>query len=63
MTILQDNDEPNMIEKDLLYSNKDKWRNALKDDMESMKENQVWKLVELSKGRKAIRNRWVLTVK
>ena len=31
--------------------------------MESMKENQVWKLVELSKGRKAIGNKWVLTIK
>ena len=31
--------------------------------MESMKENQVWKLVELLKWRKAIKNKWVLTVK
>ena len=63
MTILQDNDEPNTIEEALSSPNKDKWRNALEDEMESMKENQVWKLVELSKGRKAIGNRWVLTVK
>ena len=63
MTILQDNDEPNTIEEALSSLNKDKWRNALEDKMESMKENQVWKVVELSKGRKAIRNRWVLTIK
>ena len=31
--------------------------------MESIKENQVWKLVELSKGCKAIGNKWVLIVK
>ena len=63
MTILQDNDEPNTIEEALSSPNKDKWRNALEDEMESMKQKQVWKLVELSKRRKAIRNRWVLTIK
>ena len=63
MTILQDNDEPNTIEEALSSLNKDKWRNALDDEMESMKENRVWKLVELSKGRKAIRNIWVLMIK
>ena len=35
----------------------------MEDKMESMKENQVWKLIELSKGCKAIGNRWVLMVK
>ena len=63
MTILQDNDEPNTIEEALSSLNKDKWRNALEDEMESMKENQVWKLVELPKRRKVIGNRWVLTIK
>ena len=63
MTILQNNNEPNTIDKALSFSNKEEWRNALKDEMESMKENQVWKLVELPKGQKAIRNRQVLTVK
>ena len=63
MTILQYNDEPNTIDEALLSPNKEKWRNALEDKMESMKENQVWKLVELLKWRKAIKNRWVLIVK
>ena len=52
-----------MIEEALSSSNKEKWKNALEDEMESMKENQVWKLVQLPKGRKAIRNIWVLTIK
>ena len=39
MTILQDNDEPNTIEEALSSPNKDKWRNALEDNMESMKKN------------------------
>ena len=53
----------NQIEEVLSSSNKDKWRNALKDEMESMKENQVWKLVELPKRHKDIGNRWVVTIK
>ena len=57
MIILEDNDEPNTIEEALSSPNKDKWRNVLEDEMVSMKENQVWKLVELSKGRKAIGNK------
>ena len=63
MTILQDNDEPNTIKEALSSPNKNKWRNVLEDEMESVKENQVWKLVELLKRRKTIRNKWVLTVK
>ena len=57
------NDEPNMIEEALSSPNKDKWKNALEDKMELMKENQVWKLLELLKGWKSIGNKWVLIVK
>ena len=57
MTILQDNDESKTIEEAFSSPNKDKWKNALEDEMELMKENQVWRLVELSTRRKAIRNR------
>ena len=49
MTIIQDNDEPNMIKEALSSPNKEKWKNALEDETESMKENQVSKLVELLK--------------
>ena len=31
--------------------------------MESMKVNQVWSLVDLPSGRKAIRNKWILKIK
>ena len=61
--ILQDNDEPKTIEEVLLSPNKEEWRKALGDEMESMKENQVWKLVDLLKGHKSIGNKWVLIIK
>ena len=49
MTILQDNNEPTTIEEALSFFNKKEWINVLEDEMESVKENQIWKLVELSK--------------
>ena len=35
----------------------------MKEEMESMRSNQVWELVDLSKGCKASGNKWVLKIK
>ena len=35
----------------------------MEEEIESMRSNQVWKLVDLPKGRKAIGNKWVLKIK
>ena len=35
----------------------------MNDEMESMRTNQVWDLVDLSSRRKAIENKWVLKIK
>ena len=42
---------------------KEKWKVALEDEMESLKVNQVWTLVDLPSGRKAIGNKWILKLK
>ena len=39
------------------------WYNAMKDEMNSMANNQVWDLVELPKGAKAIGCKWVFKTK
>ena len=39
------------------------WHNAMKDEMDSMAFNQVWDLVLLPSGVKAIRFRWVFKTK
>ena len=36
------------------YKESNLWYNAMKDEMDSMASNQVWDLVELPKGVKAI---------
>ena len=35
----------------------------MKEEIESMKVNQVWSLVDLPLGRKAIGNKWILKIK
>jgi len=36
-----------------------KWRNAMKTEIKSLKDNQVWDLVELPPGRKTVGSKWV----
>jgi Reverse transcriptase (RNA-dependent DNA polymerase) len=36
---------------------------AMEEEMESMRSNNIWELVDLPEGRKAIGNKWVLKIK
>jgi Reverse transcriptase (RNA-dependent DNA polymerase) len=36
---------------------------AMEEEIESMRLNNVWELVDLPEGRKAIENKWVLKIK
>jgi len=39
------------------------WMNAMRDELDSMAKNDVWELVDLPHGRKAIGNKWFFKVK
>ena len=39
------------------------WRSAMNDEVESLHERKVWELVDLPKGRRTIKGRWVFAVK
>ena len=41
----------------------DKWLEAMKSEMGSMYENQVWTLVDLPNDRKAVENNWIFKKK
>lgn len=43
--------------------NSEKWKCAMNAEMQSLKENQTWTLVDLPDGRKAINNKWVFKTK
>ena len=59
----QDDDEPKTIKEALECPTKEKWKVALEEEIESIKVNQVWSLVDLPAGRKAIGNKWILKIK
>ena len=42
---------------------KEKWQSAMQDEMDSLHENYTYDLVELPKGKRALRNKWVYKVK
>ena len=42
---------------------KEKWLSAMQDEMDSLHENYTYDLVELPKGKRALRNKWVYKVK
>ena len=47
----------------LSYPDSKEWSTAMDEEIESMKKNHVWDLVDLPLGRKTIRNKWVLKIK
>lgn len=44
-------------------SESDEWMDAMKNEIASMKDNQVWELVELPKGVVPIKCKWVFKTK
>ena len=63
MIASQDDDEPKTVQEAISSSVSDEWMKAMNDEIESMRTNQVWDLVDLPSGHKAIGNKWVLKIK
>ena len=61
--IARDEEEPKTIQQALSSSKSKEWFEAMKEEMNLMKSNQVWDLVNLLLGRKTIGNKWVLNIK
>lgn len=57
------NCEPKTMEEALSSKNAERWRNAMKEELQSLMENRTWTLVELPPDRKAIPNKWVFKTK
>ena len=54
---------PETFSQALSCKESDLWYNAINDELDSMKSNEVWDLVELSQGAKAIGCKWVYKTK
>lgn len=55
--------EPTNYKEAIEGSNRDKWIEAMEDEMQAMYANNTWDLVELPKGRKSVGCKWVYKVK
>ncbi len=56
-------DDPQTIKAALNGPNKENWKKAIQSELESIKENDVWTVVERSSDKKIIGTRWVFKVK
>lgn len=55
--------EPSTYHEALESPDRKHWLEAMEAELESLRKNNTWVLVELPKGRKAISNKWVLRIK
>nr|GEV37337.1 hypothetical protein [Tanacetum cinerariifolium] len=60
---LRDLGEPANYKAALLDPESNKWLNAMNVEMQSMKDNKVWELVELSPDAKTVRHKWLFKKK
>jgi len=61
-TLLETN-EPTSFQKAIDSSNHKELIDAIRDEMDSMKRNKVWKLADLPPRHKSIGNKWVFKIK
>ena len=58
-----ENDDPTTYDEATMSPDSNKWLEAMKSEMGSMYENQVWTLVDLPTDRKAVENKWIFKKK
>src|SRR3954468_22300926 len=61
--MLLDNGEPSNYEEAMAGPDSNKWREAMKSEIGSMYENEVWTLTDLPDDRRAIENKWIFKKK
>ena len=61
--LLLDSDEPTTYKEAMMGLDSVKWLNAMKSEIESMYENQVWNLVDPPEGSKPIECKWIFKKK
>ena len=61
--LLMEHDEPKTYKEAMAGPESEKWLEAMKSEMGSMYDNQVWALVDIPEGRKAVENKWIFKKK
>ena len=60
---MTDEGELECYEEVVIDVHKEKWYNAMQEEMDSLHENYAYELMELPEGKKALRNKWVYKLK
>jgi hypothetical protein len=61
--LLTDSGEPECYEEAMQVDTKKKWEQGMKEEMDSLANNQTWDLVQLPAGKRALQNKWVYKLK
>ena len=61
--LLLEHGEPENYKEAMAGPESEKWLEAIKSEMGSMYDNQVWTLVDIPEGRKAVENKWIFKKK
>jgi hypothetical protein len=60
---LTDSGEPECYEEAMQVDTKKKWEQGMKEEMDSLENNQTWDLVQLPMGKRALQNKWFYKLK
>lgn len=63
VTFISNEGEPDIYKEALEVSDSDKWKLAMKDEMDSLAKNKTWDLVELLESKKVVGCKWVYKLK
>jgi hypothetical protein len=61
--LLTDSGERECYEEAMQVDNKNKWEKGMKEEMDSLVNNQTWDLVQFPVGKRALQNKWVYKLK
>ena len=61
--LLTDEGEPECFQEVESHKDKQNWMKVMQEEMNSLHKNKTYELVELLKGKKALRNKWVFKIK
>jgi hypothetical protein len=61
--LLTDSGEPESYEEAMQVDTKKKWEQGMKEEMDSLVNNQTWDLVQFPTGKRALQNKWVYRLK